>query len=201
MAEERARIARELHDVVAHAISVVVVQARGGRKVVDDDPRRPATAFGAIEQTQQALGEMRRLLGMLRDDDEERSRARSPPSSGWRSWSRSARSGLPVDVAVDGRPGRIPPGVDLSGYRIVQEALTNVLKHAGPAVARVDVRYGADDVEVAVIDTARRPTGPGRARPDRHPGAGRGRRRRVEAGPQPDGGFAVRARLPYRDDA
>ena len=204
VAEERARIARELHDVVAHAISVVVVQARGGRKVLATDPDASRTAFDSIERTgEQALGEMRRLLGMLRDDDEEQSRAPQPSLDRLEALADEMRaSGLPVELEVEGIPNGIPPGIDVSGYRIVQEALTNVLKHAGPAVARVDVRYAADAVEITVADD-----GSGGLT-----GAGTGNGLlgitervavvggEIDAGPQPDGGFVVHARLPYRDD-
>ena len=208
VAEERQRIARELHDVVAHAISVVVVQARGGRKVLDREPDSARTAFDSIERTgEQALGEMRRLLGMLRDDDEERSRAPQPSLERVEALAEEMRaSGLPVELGVKGEPNGIPPGIDVSGYRIVQEALTNVLRHAGPAIARVDVRYEPDAVEIDVVDDGRGgSTGTGTGT-----GTGNGLlgiRERVavvggelEAGPCPDGGFAVRARLPYRDD-
>ena len=204
VSEERARIARELHDVVAHAISVVVVQARGGRKVLDSDPAASRTAFDSIERTgEQALGEMRRLLGMLRDDDEEQSRAPQPSLERLEALADQMRaSGLPIELDVQGVPNGIPPGIDVSGYRIVQEALTNVLKHAGPTVARVAVRYSADAVEIVVAADGRGDL----------TGAGTGNgllgiRERVavvggeiEAGPQPDGGFTVHARLPYRDD-
>ncbi len=203
VAEERARIARELHDVVAHAISVVVVQARGGRKVLDSDVDASRTAFDSIERTgEQALGEMRRLLGMLRDDgDEEQTRAPQPSLARVEALAEEMRaSGLPVEVAIGGVPNGIPPGVDVSGYRIVQEALTNVLKHAGPTVARVGVRYSSHAVEITVADDGRGGL----------TGAGTGNgllgiRERVavvggevEAGPQPDGGYVVRARLPYQ---
>lgn len=205
VAEERARIARELHDVVAHAISVVVVQARGGRKVLDTDRDASRTAFDSIERTgEQALGEMRRLLGMLRDDDEEQSRAPQPSLERLEALAEEMRAaGLPVELDVVGAPNGIPPGIDVSGYRIVQEALTNVLKHAGPAIARVGVRYSADAVEITVADDGRGGlTGSGT-------GNGLlGIRERVavvggeiDAGPQPEGGFSVHARLPYRDDA
>jgi signal transduction histidine kinase len=205
VAEERTRIARELHDVVAHAISVVVVQARGGRKVLDSDPAAARTAFDSIERTgEQALGEMRRLLGMLRDDDEESSRAPQPSLARVEALADEMRAvGLPVELAIEGEPNGIPPGVDVSGYRIVQEALTNVLKHAGPAVARVGVRYGRDAVEIEVADDGRG----GLAAPGSGNGLlGIGERVAVvggelETGPLPDGGFAVHARLPYRDDA
>lgn len=206
VAEERARIARELHDVVAHAISVVVVQARGGRKVLDSDPAAARTALDAIERTgEQALAEMRRLLGMLRDDDDdERSRAPQPSLERLESLAEEMRaSGLPVELAVEGVPNGIPPGIDVSGYRIVQEALTNVLRHAGPAVARVGVRFSSDAVEIDVVDD-------GRGGPNA-PGAGNGlvgMRERVavvggeiEAGPVPEGGFAVHVRLPYEEPA
>jgi signal transduction histidine kinase len=205
VAEERARIARELHDVVAHAISVVVVQARGGRKVLSTDPEASRTAFDSIERTgEQALGEMRRLLGMLRDDDEETSRAPQPSLERLPALVDEVRaSGLPVELHVEGVPNGIPPGVDVSGYRIVQEALTNVLKHAGPAVAHVDVRFGADAVEIDVLDDGRGGL--------TAPGTGNGllgiRERvavvggEIDAGPRRDGGFAIHARLPYEGDA
>ena len=204
VAEERARIARELHDVVAHAISVVVVQARGGRKVLATDPEASRTAFDSIERTgEQALGEMRRLLGMLRDGDEEHSRAPQPSLERLETLAEEMRaSGLPVELEVEGIPNGIPPGIDVSGYRIVQEALTNVLKHAGPAVARVDVRYSSDAVEITVVDDGRggltgAGTGNGLLGITERVAVVGGE---IDAGPQPDGGFAVHARLPYRDD-
>ena len=147
---------------------------------------------------------MRRLLGMLRDDDEEQSRAPQPSLERLEALAEEMRaSGLPVELEVEGAPNGIPPGIDVSGYRIVQEALTNVLKHAGPAVAHVGVRFSSDAVEIDVVDDGRGgPTAPGT-------GNGLlGIRERVavvggelEAGPRPDGGFAVHARLPYEDDA
>ena len=112
-------------------------------------------------------------------------------------------SGLPVELEVDGRPNGIPPGIDVSGYRIVQEALTNVLKHAGPAVARVDVHYSPDAVEITVVDDGRGGlTGAGHGqRPARDQERVAVVGGEIEAGPRPEGGFAVHARLPYRDDA
>ena len=204
VAEERQRIARELHDVVAHAISVVVVQARGGRKVLERDPEAALTAFDSIERTgEQALGEMRRLLGMLRDDDEH---SRSPQPSLERLdvlAEEMRESGLPVELWVEGTPNGIPPGVDVSAYRIVQEALTNVLKHAGPAIAQVHVRFAADGVTIDVVDDGRGGVAA--------PGTGNGllgiRERvavvggEIETGTRSEGGFAIHARLPYRDDA
>ncbi|MGH3012884.1 MAG: sensor histidine kinase [Gaiellaceae bacterium] len=199
VAEERVRIARELHDVVAHAISVIVLQARGGRRSLATDPEETREALDTIEATgSAALAEMRRLLGMLRRDDEEISLAPQPSLRYIDALVAQVRdAGLPVELSIEGEPVEVPPGVDLSAYRIVQEALTNALKHAGPATARVIVRYGDHDLELEVADTG---TG---ADPD---GAGHGlvgmRERvslyggKVEAGPGDGGGFAVRARLP-----
>jgi signal transduction histidine kinase len=198
--EERTRIARELHDVVAHAISVIVLQARGARHSLDAEPGEAREALDAIEQTAtQALREMRRLLGMLRADGEDVALAPQPSLSQLDTLVAHVRdAGLPVDVRVEGTPRELAPGVDLSAYRIVQEALTNALKHAGPARARVLVRYGRDALELEVADT-----GAGGAN-----GAGTGHglagmRERVavfggelETGPRVEGGFAVRARLP-----
>jgi signal transduction histidine kinase len=200
VAEERVRIARELHDVVAHAISVIVVQARGGRRSLATEPEEAREAFDSIEATgREALAEMRRLLGMLRKNDEELALAPQPSLHYLDALvAQVGESGLPVELSVEGEPKALPPGVDLSAYRIVQEALTNVLRHAGPATARVVVRYGAEDLEVEVTDTGRRPTA--------EDGAGHGlvgMRERVtlfggelEAGRRRGGGFAVRARLP-----
>lgn len=206
VARERARIARELHDVVAHAISVTVVQARGGRAMLGRDEAAVRRALDAIEQTNTAaLSDMRRLLAVLRDTDTADS-ARSAPQPSLANLDRLVEqvrgTGLPVDVEVKGHPGGIPPGVDLSAYRIVQEALTNVVKHAGEgARARVRVAYSPDDLEVTVSDDGRGSAGPGDA------GGGHGlvgiRERvavvggSVEAHPREDGGFVVSARLPY----
>jgi signal transduction histidine kinase len=200
IAEERARIARELHDVVAHSISVIVLQARGGRRVLQTDPADAREAFAIIERTgHQALEELRRLLGMLRKSDEELALAPQPSLSELDRLVEQVRAaGLPVQVAVEGEPRELPPGVDLSAYRIVQEALTNALKHAGPAHARVLLRYRADDLELEIADD-----GPGTG-----DGSGSGHgligmRERVsvyggelQAGRRPGGGYALRARLP-----
>ena len=202
--EERARIARELHDVVAHAISVIVLQARGGRKVLEADPEEARQAFDAIDRTASAaLAEMRRLLGLLRESDEGLALAPPPTLSRLDELVAQVReAGLPVEVAIEGERAALPPGVDLSAYRIVQEALTNALKHAGPATARVVVRYGADQLDVEVADD-----GAGSANGD---GGGHGLRGiaervavfggEVEAGERPGGGYAVRARLPFASE-
>jgi len=204
IAEERARIARELHDVVAHAISVIVLQARGGRKLLDDEPDEARQALDAIERTaSQALGEMRRLLGLLRESDEQLALVPQPTLERLHELVDQVReAGLPVELAVEGRPAELPPGVDLSAYRIVQEALTNALKHAGPATARVTVRYGDGVLDLEVADDG---AGGGNGG-----GTGQGLagiRERVavfggdiEAGARPEGGYAVRARLPYASE-
>jgi signal transduction histidine kinase len=197
---ERARIARELHDVVAHAISVIVVQAQGGVRMVRAEPVEAEQAFGAIERTgRQALGEMRRLLGMLSADDD--GELAPQPSLGHLDAliAEVERAGLPVELVREGDAACVPPGVDVSAYRIVQEALTNALKHAGPASATVRVRCLPTAVEVEVADD-------GHGAPATN-GGGHGltgmRERvalyggRLEAGARPSGGFTVSARLPF----
>jgi signal transduction histidine kinase len=205
IAEERARIARELHDVVAHAISVIVLQARGGRRLLDTEPEEARGALSTIEHTgQQALVEMRRLVGLLREDGADLPLAPQPGLGRLDALVGQIRdAGLPVEVAVEGAPVGVPPGVDLSAFRIVQEALTNALKHAGPARARVLLRYEADGISLDISDD-----GAGGA--DAAGGAGHGLagiRERValfggdvDAGPREGGGFAVRARLPYASE-
>ena len=200
VAEERVRIARELHDVVAHAISVIVLQARGGRRSLATDPGETREALDMIEATgSEALAEMRRLLGMLRRDDEEIALAPQPSLRYLDALAAQVReAGLPVDLSVEGEPTELPPGVDLSAYRIVQEALTNALKHAGPATARVVVRYRENDLELEIADT-----GAGASASDGEGHGLAGMRERVslyggkiETGPRDGCGFAVRARLP-----
>ncbi len=202
IADEQARIARELHDVVAHAISVIVLQARGGRRMLDDDPAETRVALDAIERAgEQALGEMRRLLGMLRLADEHAALAPQPGLGRLDDLAAEVTAaGLPVEVRVVGEVLELPPGIDVSAYRIVQEALTNALKHAGPARATVVLRYAPDGLELEIVDDG---TGSGDGG-----GAGQGLvgiQERVgfyggelEAGTDPAGGFRVRARLPVR---
>jgi signal transduction histidine kinase len=198
--EERARIARELHDVVAHSISVMVIQARGGRRVLDSEPADARDAFAVIEWTgQQALDEMRRLVGMLRSGDETLPLAPQPSLRELGKLVEQVRdAGLPVQLTIEGEPRDLPPGVDLSAFRIVQEALTNALTHAGPASARVVLRYRADELEVEISDDG---SGAGVGS-----GSGYGlvgMRERVsvyggelQAGRRPEGGYALRVRLP-----
>jgi signal transduction histidine kinase len=202
VAEERARIAREMHDVVAHSLSVMVVQAEAAEAMLDDDPERARRPLAAVQQTGRgALGELRRMLGLLRERaDEGPSLAPQPGLAGVDELARQMReAGLPVSVRVEGEPRPLPPGVDLSAYRIVQEGLTNALKHAGPATAEVLVRYREREIEVEVRDD-------GRGRGPASNGGGHGllgMRERValyggelSAGPRPEGGFALVARLP-----
>jgi len=210
VAAERARIARELHDVVAHHVSMMVVQAEAGPVAVATEPARAAGAFEAISATgRQALAEMRRLLGVLRDGDGDQAPSLAPQPGLADVGSlveQVGRAGLRVELVVEGSEAPLPAGVDLSAYRIVQEALTNAVKHGGPGRARVLVRYGTDVLEVQVRDEGG--TGPALARgpADGRSGQGLvGMRERVSlfggelhAGPAPGGGFAVDARLPLR---
>jgi signal transduction histidine kinase len=201
VAEERLQIARELHDVVAHSMSVVAVQAGVGRYVIDQDPAEAASALAAIETTSRtALREMRQLLGILRDGAPGEMLA-SPGLEDIPDLAR--RAGLRVDVAISGTPRQLPAGMDLAAFRIVQEALTNVVKHSGTDRSRVEVTYSADAVAVEVTDDGARGAAPdGRD----HGGKGHGltgMRERValyggefSAGPLPGRGYRVRARLP-----
>jgi signal transduction histidine kinase len=204
VAEERLRLARELHDVVAHSMSVIAVQSGVGAHVAKAQPEEAAKALAAIEATSRAaLEELRRLLGVLRQDGEPRGDLTPVPGLADLDGllAELARAGLAVRLRVEGTPSRLPTGVDLSAYRIVQEALTNVVKHAGPARAQVVVGYRDQEVTVEVTDDGR-----GAAPPpgDSRTGHGLiGMRERVaafggdlETGPRPGGGFRVAARLP-----
>jgi signal transduction histidine kinase len=208
VASERARIARELHDVVAHHVSMMVVQAEAGP--VASEPARAAGAFEAIAATgRQALVEMRRLLGVLRGGEEPApSLAPQPGLAEVPSLvEQVGRAGLEVELTVEGTEAPLPAGIDLSAYRIIQEALTNAVRHGGPGRARVLVRYGDRDLELRVRDEARAAGGDGRPVADAaHAAQGRGllgmRERaalfggELRAGPEPGGGFTVEARLP-----
>src|SRR4051795_4250570 len=154
VADERSRIARELHDVVAHSISVMVVQAEGAKRMMDRDPRRAKSALEQIEGTgRAALVEMRRLLGVLRKDGEGAVRTPQPGTQTLDMLvDRAQEAGLDVRVAIDGHKKTLPAGVDVSVFRIIQEALTNALKHAGPTRADVLLKYDNDAVEVEIVD-------------------------------------------------
>ena len=203
--EERRRITRELHDVLAHSVSVMTVQASAVRRRLQPEQEREREALRTVEETgRQALSEMRRLLGIMREAGEDAARAPQPGVATLRTLVEQVRSaGLPVELTVEGEPVRLPPGVDLSAYRIVQEALTNALRHGGnPAHAWVAVRYGDDDVEIEVANDGRsesngEATGHGLV----------GMRERVamcggelRAGPREGGGFRISARLPVSAD-
>jgi signal transduction histidine kinase len=199
VAEERARLARELHDVVAHAVSLVVVQAEAGA-AAGGPPDRVEEAFDAIADTgRTALAELRRLLRVLRSPGEPGPRDPQPGVAQLAPLVESVRrAGLPVEVRVEGIDRPLPPGVDLSAYRIVQEALTNSVRHAGPARATVVLRYGERDLELEVVDDGRGVRAGG---PDGHGLAGMRERiallgGELAVGAAPGGGFAVRARLP-----
>jgi signal transduction histidine kinase len=206
VAEERLRLARELHDVVAHSMSVIAVQSGVGAHVAESRPEEVGKALSAIEATSRAtLEELRRLLGVLRQDSE--SQASLSPVPGLADLDsllgEVAKAGLAVRLRVEGTPSPLPAGVDLSAYRIVQEALTNVVKHAGPAQAQVTIGYRDQDVTVEVTDDGR---GAAALAGDGRGGTGHGlvgMRERVaafggdlETGPRPGGGFRVAARLP-----
>ncbi|MDF5751612.1 sensor histidine kinase [Spongiactinospora sp. TRM90649] len=216
---ERARIARELHDVIAHHVSMMVVQAEAGPVVAERDPARAAHAFDAIAGVgRQALVEMRRLLGVLREETADTGDTGDDlvPQPGMAQVAglveQVREAGLAARLEVEGRAVALPAGVDLSAYRIVQEALTNAVKHAGPSVdrARVPVRvriaYGDAHLSIEVRDHGRGSPPGGDGPREAAPGSGHGlagMRERVHlfggeltAGPAPDGGFAVLARLP-----
>jgi signal transduction histidine kinase len=204
IAAERARIARELHDVLAHNLSVMVVQAGAARRVLERDPDRAVEAAGLIEQTgREALHEVRHLFGPVRRGEGED--LFGPPSLARVDGlvERARAAGLRVALRVDGEPVPLPTGVDLTAYRVVQEALTNTLKHAGAAEATILVSYEPNEVVLCVEDDGHGPNGDlGDA------GGGHGlvgMRERVQlyggilqAGRRRGGGFAVRVRLPSR---
>jgi signal transduction histidine kinase len=209
-ADERRRIAREMHDVVAHSVSVMVVQAGGARRILERDPDRAVAAAAQIERTgREALAEMRRLLGVLgrEEDDEHGARAPQPTMAGVGALvDRAREAGLPVDLRVDGERRSLPAGLDLAAFRVVQEGLTNALKYADHAPTKVHVRWGDRALELEILDR-----GPGPARERMDEGGGGhglvGMRERVrlyggelEAGRRRGGGFRVRAKLPLVAD-
>jgi signal transduction histidine kinase len=201
-AAERARIARELHDVIAHNVSVMVVQADGASYALSSDPERAAAALAAISRTgRQALAEMRRLLGVLRSGDEQVGLAPVPGLAELRELLEQARdAGMSVSLTVDGPPRPLSEGAELAAYRVVQESLTNTRKHGGlAAAAAVRMAYRPDGLMLEVTDN-----GLGAAAASDGTGHGlTGMRERVEmyggtvqAGPLPGGGYQVTALLP-----
>jgi signal transduction histidine kinase len=201
--EERARIARELHDVISHNVSVMVVQAAAGRDVFSASPERAREALGAIERAgREALGELRRLLSLVDPPDAEAAGAVPAPQPSLERLDALVdgmrAAGLDVRVDLDGELGVLPPGIDLSAYRIVQEALTNVLKHSSASATGVQLRRTGTHLELDIVDD-----GEGS---EAAVAGGRGligMRERVQllggelaVGPRPEGGFAVRASIP-----
>ncbi len=201
--EERLRIAREVHDVVGHGLAVISMQAGVALHVVDRRPEQARVALEAIKQTSRdALEELRATLAVFRRPDDESDSRRPAPGLGQVEGvvEAMAESGLPVDLMVTGRPVALPAAVDLAAYRIVQESLTNVVRHAGSTTATVRVHYEPGEVVLEITDGGRaRPNGVGD--PGGHGIAGMRERAAavqgtLEAGPRSEGGFRVLARLP-----
>ena len=199
LALERARIARELHDVVAHGVSLIALQADAAGSALQHDPARAAAPVEAIAVTARAcLVELRRLLDIVRAPEDEDPRAPRPGVARLPELVDGARrAGLQVDLRIEGEVGDLAPGIDLAVFRVAQEALTNALKHAAMARVAVTLRYRAADVEIEVVDDGRPP-------PATEEGFGlMGMRERVglyggrvDAGPRPGGGYGVLATLP-----
>jgi signal transduction histidine kinase len=200
VAEERARIARELHDVVGHSVSVMTVQASAVRRLLNPEQEREREALLIVEQTgREAMAEMRRMVGVLRRPEEAPALAPQPSLEHLEKLVEQAReAGLPVSLKVEGDAVQLPAGVDLTAYRLVQEGLTNALKHARADHAEVLVRYADGNVELTVTDDG---SGEGGGDSGGHGLVGMRERVSVyggelEAGPRPEGGFRLRARLP-----
>ncbi|KAB2344726.1 sensor histidine kinase [Actinomadura rudentiformis] len=206
-AEERARIARDMHDVLAHAVSIMVVQAEAGPVVVRTDPDQAERAFDAIADAgRDAMTQLRRMLGVLKEEQDFGVRAPQPTVSALPDLlDQVRRTHLRVDLHVTGDPRALPADADVAAYRIVQEALTNTVKHAGASAAAVRLHWKDDELEIKVTDNGR-----GQDAEDAAAGWRRGgdgligiRERavacggRAEVGPMPDGGFHVTARLPH----
>jgi signal transduction histidine kinase len=202
--QERARLARELHDVIGHTVNVMVIQAGAGRRTLASDRELAERAFQTIELTgREALEELDRLLGILRTEEDDEPEL--PPQPGLEQLralaGRFEDAGLPVEITVEGDEVPLPRSLDQSAHRIIQEALTNALRHADDTIAHVAVRYRTDRLELEVAND-----GHGNRRPPDHAGGGRGLigiQERValfggdlEAGPRAGGGFVVRCRLP-----
>jgi signal transduction histidine kinase len=203
--EERTRIARDLHDLIAHSVSLMTVQAGAARLVLPDDPARAHEPLLSVEETgREALAEMRRLFGIVRGDEGDAALAPQPGLARLDALLEQAgKAGLPVELEVEGARRTLPPGVDLTAYRIVQEALTNARKHGGAGRAQVTIRYGREALDVEIRNDGRR------TRVAKQAGHGLvGMRERVslyggelQAGPQGEGGYAVRARLPVEAES
>ena len=200
VADERARIARELHDIVGHSVSVMTVQTAGVRSLLRPHQEREREALQIVEQTgREALAEMRRLVGVLRRPEEAPALAPQPSLEHLDKLVEQAReSGLPVEVRVEGDHVELSPGLDLTAYRLVQEGLTNAVKHANAQHAEVLVRYDNGHVELTVTDDG---TGDGGGESGGHGLVGMRERvsvygGRIDAGPLPEGGYRLHATLP-----
>ena len=198
---ERVRIARELHDVVAHSVSVIVLEAGAERMALGDERPTTRDVLLGIERTgREALAEMRRLVGVQRRADEPPELAPQPTLGNLESLVEHVRrAGLPAELIVQGAPVELPPGLDVSAFRIVQEALTNALKHSGRAPTTVVVRFGRRLLEIDVTDQGSTPSG--LANGDGHGLIGMRERialygGELDVGPRAEGGYAVRARFP-----
>jgi len=200
VAEERARIARELHDIVGHSVSVMTVQASAVRRLLREDQEREREALRTVEETgRAALGEMRRLVGVLRRPEEAPALVPQPSLQYVDKLVEQTReAGLPTELRLEGERTELPQVIDLTAYRLVQEGLTNALKHAKATHAEVLVRYDDGSVELVVRDDG---TGGGNGDGGGHGLVGMRERVAVcggelHAGPRPNGGFELRARLP-----
>jgi signal transduction histidine kinase len=203
VAEERNRIARELHDVIGHSVSVMTVQASAVRRLMREDQGKERAALETVESTgREALAEMRRMVGVLRGSDGAPDLAPPPTLDQLGGLVEKFRAaGLDVVLQTDGDPAPLPPGLDLTAYRVVQEALTNTLRHAHATRAAICIRYGAGRLTVAVRDDGRGPD------PADEPGHGLlGMRERVAVyggelvtGPAPGGGYELRAEIPLEE--
>ncbi len=204
VADERARIARELHDIVGHALNLIVIQSGGAQRVLQSKPELARDSLVSIESTgRHALTDMERMLGILRETETGAGDLSPQPGLGdvHRLATQVSDAGLPVSVTVEGAPAVLPSSLDLSAYRIIQEALTNALKHAGPARASVTVRYAPDSLELEIADDGR---GPHDGEDGDRGGRGLiGMKERVavfggelNVGPRAEGGFRVYVRLP-----
>jgi signal transduction histidine kinase len=203
VAEERARIARELHDIVGHSVSVMTVQASAVRRLLREDQVREREALQTVEETgRAALSEMRRLVGVLRRPEEAPALVPQPSLEYVDKLVQQTReAGLPTELRLEGEPAKLPQGIDLTAYRFVQEGLTNALKHANAKRAEVVVRYDNGSVELVVRDDG---TGDGAGGGSGHGLVGIRERVAVYggelvAGRLPEGGYELRARLPVTE--
>jgi signal transduction histidine kinase len=208
--EERLRIARELHDVVSHTIGVISVQAGVAAHLLERRPDKAAESLAAIRQaSDEALGELHAMLGVLRERDGDGGGTPLAPAPGLAELdalvAQAAGAGVEVQVSLEGAPRPLPAAVDLACYRVVQESLTNVVRHAGASRAEITVRHDGGRVVVEVTDDGRGPNGSGNGTGSGQGIVGMRERARslggtLEAGPRPGGGFRVQAVLPVGQD-